>query len=88
MVHKQFKIGEYAIGGIIDIVINGNELTIKALDYYTKETLMGRVFDANGVDSWHMIKEWLHELTSSYYADEGMQCREKYISFTERAFGW
>jgi hypothetical protein len=88
MAHKQFKIGEYAIGGIIDITINKNELTIKALDWDTKETLMGRIFDANGVDSWHSINEWLHELTSSYYADKCMEYIEKHISFTERAFGW
>ena len=88
MAHKQFKIGEYAIGGIIDITINKNELTIKALDWDTKESISGRIFDANGVDSYHIVLEWLNELTSHYYADKCMEYIQQHISFNERALGW
>jgi hypothetical protein len=66
---KQFKIGEYAIGGIIKVTVNNNSVNIEALDYYSKKNLPGysSKFDKN---ERYEIDDFLNELTSCYYADK------------------
>lgn len=81
--HKQFKIGEYAIGGIIDVTIKDNEITIQCLDYNTKEKVCGMLFDANGVDSDYAISETLHEYTSSYYAEKVFDWIKQFVTFKQ-----
>ena len=83
MKHKQFKIGEYAIGGIIDVTINENQVDIKCLDYNTKERVVGMTFDTNGVDSDYAILETLNEYTSSYYADKVFEYIKQYVTFNQ-----
>jgi hypothetical protein len=65
---KSFKIGEYAVGGIIKVTDKNGYITIDALDYNTKAKVKGRTFepDANGME----VIEFLHELTSSYHVDK------------------
>ena len=69
---KEFKIGEYAVGGIIRVEIRGKVVIIKALDYNTKEMLRAGSIttEQQGVES--QITEFLEELTSYYYADKIM----------------
>lgn len=67
MATKQFKIGEYAIGGIIKVDI-GNTISIKALDYYSKKVVLENTFAKSDSSYWD-INDFLNELTSSYYAD-------------------
>ena len=81
--HKQFKIGEYAIGGIIDVTIKDNEITIACLDYNTKNKIVGETFDANGVDSDFAISETLHEYTSSYYAEKVFDYIKQHVMFKQ-----
>jgi hypothetical protein len=66
---KQFKIGEYAIGGIIQVLIINDRITIKALDWDTKEELTTQTF-VNGEDTRSHIDIYLNDLTSCYYADK------------------
>lgn len=66
---KTFKIGEYAVGGIIKVDISENTITIQALDWNTKKSVDSETFtmdDINGMDGY------LNELTSSYYAGKIM----------------
>jgi hypothetical protein len=81
--HKQFKIGEYAYGGIIDVAINNNEIEIQCLDYNTKERVCGETFDTNGVDSDYAIIETLNEYTSSYYAEQVFDWIKQYVTFKQ-----
>jgi hypothetical protein len=37
---KSFKIGEYAVGGIIQVELKGKLLSVKALDYYSKNEVV------------------------------------------------
>jgi hypothetical protein len=73
---KMFKIGEYAIGGIIkvDIIKNsdvvGGEVAISALDWNTKQPVQGSRFVATNTMS---IDNYLNELTSSYFAGKVME---------------
>lgn len=70
---KSFKIGEYAVGGIIKVELNGNALSIKALDYNSKKEVVGGNFMTNEYDAYWKTLSYLNELTSSYYADKVME---------------
>lgn len=63
---KQFKIGEYCMGGIIQVNIQNSIVLISALDYSTKQIIMSRNFNINDRGG---IDEYLNDLTSCYYAD-------------------
>lgn len=65
---KSFKIGEYAVGGIIKVTDKSGYITIEALDYNTKAKVRSRTFEpeADGME----VIDFLHELTSSYYVDK------------------
>ena len=66
---KTFKIGEYAIGGIIAVEINGGAVTISAKDWDTKNTIMSESYSTDRLFEAEM---YLNELTSCYYADKVM----------------
>lgn len=67
---KKFKIGEYAIGGIIQVQIAGKVILIKALDWETnKEVLTGSVLTTD-LNSYSKASDFLNELTSYYYAEK------------------
>ena len=70
---KSFKIGEYAVGGIIKVDLNGNALSIKALDYNSKKEVVGGNFMTNEYDAYWKTLSYLNELTSSYYAHKVME---------------
>lgn len=72
MATKTFRIGEYAIGGIIKVDISNTTISIKALDYNTKKEIMSNVFPNYDNPYWEMF-EFLNELTSSYYADKVLE---------------
>tara|TARA_R110000868_G_scaffold203970_1_gene451991 strand:+ start:1776 stop:2051 length:276 start_codon:yes stop_codon:yes gene_type:complete len=87
---KQFKIGESAIGGIIQVTLDGNILHVKALDYYTKKELGGQYtgsfqVDHRGSKGW--IDTYLNELTSSYYAEKVMEWIATKVEFKSE-FNW
>ena len=66
---KTFKIGEYAIGGIIQVEIVSNlMIVIKALDWDSKEVI---ACDSSERQSY--IESKLYEWTSCYYADKIME---------------
>jgi hypothetical protein len=68
MAKKQFKIGEYAVGGIIAVEVvgfAGDIIQIKALDYNSKKVVKEKTF----VSPREMeVDFYLNDLTSSYYA--------------------
>jgi len=81
--HKQFKIGEYAVGGIIDVTINKNEIEIQCLDYNTKNRVCGMNFDSNGVDSDFAIIQQLNDYTSHYYAEQVFDWIKQHVTFKQ-----
>ena len=68
--NKRFRIGEYAVGGIIQVDIHGKIILISALDWFTKDIIMSGTTLANDVNAIYRLKNFLNELTSSYYADK------------------
>ena len=81
MASKTFKIGEYAIGGIIQVRITENVIKIDALDWTTKEKIMGREFNAEVLNEDYEVIDYLNELTSSYYADQILEFIKKNVNF-------
>lgn len=67
---KQFKIGEYAIGGIINVETKNDVLKVEALDYVSKNVVMEDKFHMQNYDFINQVDNFLHELTTSYYADK------------------
>jgi hypothetical protein len=70
MATKTFKIGEYAVGGIIQVRTTTNSVNIDSLDWNTKEKFMGREFLMGGRNILNDMDVYLNEITSSYYADQ------------------
>lgn len=64
---KDFKIGEYAVGGIIRVQTESNLICIKALDWTSKNEILSEKFKA--IDVFE-IDNFLHQLTSSYWAEQ------------------
>lgn len=85
MASKQFKIGEYAIGGIIKVTTNLTTITIQALDYNSKNEVMSQTFDLDDSNYWN-IKDYLSELTSSYYEDKVMKYIEETTNLQHQMF--
>lgn len=79
MATKQFKIGEYAVGGIIKVTIKGKLVQIEALDYFSKKQVSSGTCMSTDYDAFWKVKEYLNELTSSYYASKIMEWIESKI---------
>lgn len=69
---KVFKIGEYAKGGIIKLVISSKAIQIEALDWNTKQPIESKSFMIDEPNVEIKIDEFLNDLTSSYYAGKIM----------------
>ncbi len=78
---KTFKIGEYAVGGIIKVKINGKVIQIEALDWFTKEILQTGSTMITEKDARRKIDMFLNELTSFFHAGEIMKWIESKIEF-------
>jgi hypothetical protein len=85
MAKKQFKIGECAIGGIIEVNIGVTSITIKALEYVSKKSVVDGTFDLDDKEYWN-IKNFLYELTNGYYTDEIMKYIEKNSNLEHQMF--
>ena len=70
MATKTFKIGEYAVGGIIQVRTTSDSINIDALYWNSKQKIMGREFQVRAMNLTNEIDNYLNELTSSYYADK------------------
>lgn len=78
---KTFKIGEYAIGGIIQVEIKGKTVIINVRDYFTKELVTtGSVFRFQE-NARHMVKEFLNTVTTPYYTDNILKWLDEYVEW-------
>lgn len=70
MASKSFKIGEYAIGGIIRVEITGKVIQIKALDWNTKDVIDSGSCISNEPGAYRKVDDYLNVLTTYYYAEK------------------
>jgi hypothetical protein len=80
MAKKQFKIGEYAVGGIISVDITGKVIQVKALDYFTKEVVSSGTGISTDEGCRSKLDEYLNDLTSFYYAEKILEWIESKIT--------
>jgi hypothetical protein len=68
---KTFKIGEYAVGGIIKVTAIPNKITVSVIDWSTKKPLAGhtREFSINSRQEYLDMLNFLHDMTSSFWVD-------------------
>lgn len=67
MKRKTFKIGEYAVGGKIQIAYDNKQVIVRALGYKSNEIVSEQIFSNTNEVYW-LISDYLNELTSSYWA--------------------
>lgn len=67
---KSFKIGEYAIGGIIRVNKEQDVIRVQALDWVSKQPIMEDRFHTEISGYLNQIDHFLNQLTTSYYADK------------------
>jgi len=88
---KTFKLGEYAVGGIITVEINGNEVTViskqwdnstgysRASNQSNAKELSRNLTRADIQNSRWRIDTYLNMLTTSYYSDKILQWIESKV---------
>ena len=75
---KKFKIGEYALGGIIEARVTNEEpdrelVEVKAIGMDSGRVHMADWAETDHVKWYNQILNTLNEMTSSYYADNIME---------------
>lgn len=70
---KTFRIGEYVVGGIIKLLINGDNLEIQFLDYFSKDLVLVEEININQEDAHRTARNFLEVNGTSYYADQVMK---------------
>lgn len=85
---KQFKIGEEAEGGIIEVTIKGKFIQIRALDFNTKTPGKTGTATTDTMDVRHQINEFLNELTTSYHADNILKFIDQYVEKWNSSGQW
>jgi len=78
---KEFRIGECAIGGIIEVTINGKVVQIRALDYNSKKEVMKGTTDTTQRDAYRQIDDFLTELTTYYFTQKVMDYIKGNVTF-------
>jgi len=67
---KKFKVGEYCLGGELQVISNKNTLTVNAIDYEHRDVILSKVFTLPNCLNNYELSEYLEELTSCYYAEQ------------------
>jgi hypothetical protein len=79
---KTFKLGEYAIGGIISVEINGNTVTVISKEWdnsvgYSRASNQSNAKELTRIsvqvddsNSYSRIDNYLNDLTTSYYSSK------------------
>lgn len=73
MAKKSFKIGEYAMGGIIQVVITGKIIQIKVIDMFDNTCMRTGTTSTEDDNVERKLDDFLGNVTTSYYADKIMK---------------
>ena len=70
---KTFKIGEYAMGGIIQVKVTGKIIQVFVKEWNTNETLRTGTTSTEDEGVERKLSDFLNDVTTSYYADKVMK---------------
>ena len=73
MATKTFKIGEYAMGGIIQVQITGKIIQVFVKEWDTKEVLRTGTTSTQDEGVERKLSDFLNDVTTSYYAEKVMK---------------
>ena len=73
MATKTFKIGEYAMGGIIQVQITGKIIQVFVKEWDTKEVLRTGTTSTQDEGVERKLSDFLNDVTSHYYAEKVMK---------------
>lgn len=76
---KSFKIGEYAVGGIIKVEITGKIIQVKNLDWYTKDVVQSGSCMTYEPNARTKLMHYLEDVTSYYYAEKVVKWIESVV---------
>lgn len=87
---KQFKIGEYVVGGIIRVNINGKVIQIKFQDWNTKEDIHTGTCLTTDDNARRMIMDFIEKHGTHYYADKVLKWIETKVELKAGSgfFNW
>ena len=88
---KTFKIGEYVIGGIIEVVSTKDIITINFRDLFggTKKVIDTKSFNINDRDVERDMLFYISDNGTSYYADKVVDYIKSKIELPKSSmFGW
>lgn len=86
MATKQFKIGEYVVGGIIQVTTTKEQVEIKFNDYFTKETILSQTFNTNTNYARRNMMTFMEENGTHYYADKVMKWIESKVELEKHSY--
>ena len=87
MATKQFKIGEYIVGGIIRVNVSETEVEVKFQDYFTKEDVISETFNPKGDNAYRDIMNFIEDNGTHYHADKVVKYIESKVEL-KPLFGW
>ena len=87
MATKQFKIGEYVVGGIIRANVSEQQVEIKFQDYFTKEDVVSETFNPKGDNAYREMMNFMEDNGTHFYADKVMKFIESKVE-VKPIFGW
>jgi hypothetical protein len=86
MAKETFKIGESCVGGIIEVIITGKVIQIKALDWQTKKVVKSGTADTTDPECKRKVDDFLTELTSYYFVQKVMKFIEDNVNFKNESY--
>ena len=87
---KTFKIGEYVVGGIIEVVVNTKTITINFKDYYSKKVVVTNPLIITDRDIERDILFFIGDNGTHYYADKVLEYINSKVDMRSPngMFGW
>jgi hypothetical protein len=86
MATKQFKIGEYVVGGIIQVTTSKNQIEINFNDYFSKEKILSETFNITSNTLRSDIMNFIEDNGTHYYADQVMKWIESKVDIKTHSF--
>jgi hypothetical protein len=84
---KSFKIGESVVGGIICVIIKGNDLTLEFRDYYSKRTVLKMETSIDARNVRRKLSNFLEENGTPYYSEKVLKWIESKVELNREAYG-
>ena len=75
-----FRIGDYVVGGVIEVNILNDILNIKLLDFDTNDLILVEEIRINSSDSYFKTREFLEENGTPYYSDRILSWIENIVN--------